>query len=180
MNKDWNPYCETAFNGLRYNSMNWDKPEFARPITRIYYFGVFDAGNPNPTGLISESALKNKMEGKKTVLDHCLSPQFICRMILDNPDIYLSDYEKFKEVYYYSCRTIVVTQEENDALSKLTINDGNTYKVLVPTNLKYNHLGIKLYMRPDSTNKWKLAEEIETNILDVPQELLNYEKDFLV
>jgi galactose-1-phosphate uridylyltransferase len=101
-------------------------------------------------------------------------------MILDNPDIYLSDYEKFKEVYYYSCRTIVVTQEENDALSKLTVNDGNTYKVLVPTNLKYNHLGIKLYMRPDSTNKWKLAEEIETNILDVPQELLNYEKDFLV
>lgn len=180
MKKDWNPYCETAFNGLRCNSANWGKPEFARPITRIYYFGVFDAGNPNPTGLISEKALQNKKEGNKTVLDHCLSPQFICRMILDNPDVYLSDYEKFKEVYFYSCRTIIVTQQENEALSALTINDGNDYKVLVSTDLKYNHLGIKLYKRPEKVNKWKLAEEIETNILNVPKELLEYERKFLV
>lgn len=178
--KDWRPYCETAYHGLRCNQGNWGKPEFARPITRIYYFGVFDAGNPNSTGLISENALKNKEKKGKTVLDHCLSPQFICRMILDNPETHLSSLEAFQRVYWYSCRTIVVTQEENEALSALTSNDGNTYQVKVPTNLKYNHLGIKLFKRPEGKTRWNLAEEIESNILDVPQELLNYEEKFLV
>ena len=46
-------YCETTFNCLKANVHNWGKPEYSRPISRIYYSGVFDCGNPNPTGLIS-------------------------------------------------------------------------------------------------------------------------------
>ena len=124
MKKDWKYYCETTYNALKANVHNWGKPEFARPITRIYYIGVFDCGNPNPSGLISESALDNKENKKKVVLDHCLSPQFIGRMILDNPDTYLSDFNRFKNVFWYSTRTIVVTQKENESLSELTENDG--------------------------------------------------------
>lgn len=178
--KDWKVYCETTYNSLRCNVHNWGRPEFARPITRIYYIGVFDCGMPNPTGLISENALKNKSVKKKVVHDHCLSPQFIGRMILDNPDVYLTDFDRFKSIFWQSCQTIVVTQEENDALAALTSNDGVTYQVQVPTHLKYHYLGIKLNKRPDNSNRWNNATPIESNILEVPEELINYEKRFLV
>ena len=149
--KDWKSYCETTYHSLKANLHNWGDPKYARPITRIYYIGVFDAGLPNPTGLISENALKNKSLKKKVVYDHCLSPQFISRMILDNPDVYLSSLSKFQEIFLLSCQTILVTAEENLELSYLTSNDGDTYQVKVPTHLKYNHLGIKLYKRPEDS-----------------------------
>ena len=182
MKKDWKYYCETAYNALKANVHNWGKPEFSRPITRIYYISVFDCGNPNPTGLISENALQHKENKKKVVIDHCLSPQFIGRMILDNPDIYLNNFEKFRNSFWYSTRTIVVTQQENDALSELTDNDGINYQVKVPTNLKYNHLGIQLHQRHENRTMWKrkFCDPMDTNILDVPEELLKYEQRFLV
>jgi hypothetical protein len=71
-----------------------------------------------------------------------------------------------------------VTKKENTSLSLLTVNDGYDYKVHVPTNLKYNHLDIKLYERVGSF--WKNSIPIKSNIIDVPQELLDYEKRFLV
>jgi len=182
MKKDWKYYCETTYNALRANVHNWGKPEFARPITRIYYIGVFDCGNPNPSGLISESALQNKENKQKVVLDHCLSPQFIGRMVLDNPDVYLSDFNRFQNVFWYSTRTVVVTQKENEALSELTENDGMFYQVKVPTDLKYNHLDIKLHRRQENRKSWKrkFCDSMDTNIIEVPKELLEYEKKFLV
>ena len=178
--KDWKSYCETTYHSLKSNLHNWGDPKYARPITRIYYIGVFDAGLPNPTGLISENALKNKSLKKKVVYDHCLSPQFISRMILDNPDVYLSSLSKFQEIFLLSCQTILVTAEENLELSYLTSNDGDTYQVKVPTHLKYNHLGINLYKRPEHSVRWNKSVPIDSNILDVPEELKEYEKQFLV
>lgn len=178
--KDWTIYCETTFNSLKANLHNWGRPEFARPITRIYYIGVFDAGLPNPTGLISENALKNKSVKQKVVHDHYLSPQFIGRMILDHPEVYLTDFDKFKSIFWQCCQTIVVTQQENDALAALTSNDGVNYQVKVPTHLKYSHLGIKLNKRPEGTMRWNQSKPIDSNILDVPEELIEYEKEFLV
>ena len=35
-------YCETTFNCLKANVHNWGKPDYARPISRIYYSGVLD------------------------------------------------------------------------------------------------------------------------------------------
>ena len=178
--KDWKSYCETTYHSLKSNLHNWGDPKYARPITRIYYIGVFDAGLPNPTGLISENALKNKSLKKKVVYDHCLSPQFISRMILDNPDVYLSSLSKFQEIFLLSCQTILVTAEENLELSYLTSNDGDTYQVKVPTHLKYNHLGINLYKRPEDSVRWNKSVPIDSNILYVPEELKEYEKQFLV
>ena len=115
MKKDWKVYAEKTFNNLKANSHKWrSSPNWDRAITRDYYIGVFDCGNPNPTGLISENAFHNKLNKTKTVQDHCLSPQFVGRMIMDNQDKYLSDYETFEKVFWYSCRTIIVTQRENE------------------------------------------------------------------
>lgn len=181
MKKNWKIYCQKTFNNLKANQHEWEtSPEWKRAISRDFYLGVFDSGNPNPTGFISEEAYVNKINKKKTVFDHCYSPQFIGRMIMDNRNIYLSDYHKFEQVFWYSCSTIIVVQKENENLSNLTINGDDGYKVLVPTHLKYKELGIKLFKRPEKKNKWIDAQPVETNILNVPQELLEYEKQYLV
>ena len=144
--------------------------------------GVFDCGNPNHTGFISQTAYNNKLEGKKTVYDHYLSPQFIGRMILDNPDKYLSDFNVFRDLFWKSCGTVVVTAEENIKLSKLTENNDNYYKVFVPTDKKYEHVGIKLLSRPDKKQKWKGVDVIESSTTDLyfPDDLIDYEKVYLV
>ena len=178
--KDWKAYCKTSFNALKSNLEDWGKPEFYRPITRIYYINVFDCGLSNFTGLVSEKALENKLNKKKVVYDHCLSPQFIGRMILDNPDKYLTDYSVFKSLFWESCKTVMVTQEENFALAALTENNGQDYKVLVPTNKKYNYLGINLYFRPQKHGRWSESVPLDTNLIETPENLLEYEKQFLV
>ena len=45
--------------------------------------------------------------------------------------------------------------------------------------MKYNHLNIFLYKRDQGKIHWKYAKQIESNILDVPEELLQYEKQYL-
>ena len=178
----WEEYCETTYNSLKANVHNWGKPEFFRPLTRIYYMGVFDCGNPNHTRLISETAFSNKQVGRKTVHDHYLSPQFVGRMILDHPDQYLSDFGVFRDIFYKSCGTIIVTAEENIRLSHLTNNDGDDYKVYVPTDQKYQHLGINLLSRPTKVRSWRgvMLDKASEDDLHFPEHLIKYEKDYLV
>jgi len=178
----WEEYCETTYNSLKANVHNWGRPEFFRPLTRTYYMGVFDCGNPNHTNLISQSAYDCKRRGAKTVFDHYLSPQFVGRMILDNPDVYLTDYSVFRETFYKSCGTIIVTAEENIQLSHLTNNDGEDYKVYVPTDQKYQHLGINLLSRPVRVTSWKkvMLDKASESDLHFPDQLLEYEKNYLV
>ena len=101
-------------------------------------------------------------------------------MILDNPDVYLVNYEEFQKMFWLSCQTIIVTQEENEQLSSLTTNNNDGYKVAIPTNLKYNHLGINLLKRLEGKTRWKDAVMMESNMIDTPKELLEYEEKFLI
>ena len=173
--KNWEAYCETAFNNLKGSLHNWGKEDYYRPITRTFYINVFDCAGVNHTGFISESAINNP---KERTHDHCLSPQFIGRMVMDNPDKFLNDYESFKNLFWIACSTITVTKEENTSLSNLTENDGYDYKVKVPTNLKYEHLEIKLRKRIGA--RWADSVPMNTSIIDVPKELLDYETQFLI
>ena len=172
--KNWKAYCQVAFNALNANIDNWGDPDFYRPITRLFYEQVFSSGY-NHSGLISEEAMNNP---EQRTNDHCLSPQFICRMIMDNSEIYLSDYDIFENLFNLARMTICVTKNENKQLSMLTDNDGKDYRVYVPTDLKYQHLGIKLYKKIGS--QWKDSVEYDDNIIPAPKDLLNYEKNFLV
>ena len=172
--KDWKAYCKVAYNALCSTLEFWGDPKFFRPITRNFYEQVFSSGY-NHSGMISEDAMNNP---DKRTHDHCLSPQFICRMIMDNPEIYLDDYDVFENLFLIARTTICVTKKENKQLSLLTDNDGINYKVYVPTNLKYKHLGITLYERFGS--KWTDSNISEDNTIEVPSDLLQYEKNFLV
>ena len=172
--KNWKAYCQVAFNALNSNIDHWGDPDFFRPITRTFYEQVFRSGY-NHTKLISEEAMNNP---NQRTHDHCLSPQFICRMIMDNPDVYLSDYVIFENLFHLARMTICVTKDENKRLSLLTENDGIDYRVYVPTNLKYQHLGIKLYQKTGAS--WKNAVRYYDNVIPAPSDLLEYEKNFLV
>lgn len=181
MKKDWKVNCEKTFNNLNANSHKWGvSHEWNRAITRDFYLGVFDSGTPNPSGLISEDAYVHKMNNGKVTMDHCFSPQFIGRMVMDNREIYLNDYDKFKDIFWHSCKTIIVTPQENIKLSRLTSHTDDGYKVLVPTHMKYKHLNIKLYQRPNGKTAWKYSQPIGSNILEVIPELVEYEKNYLV
>ena len=183
MMEKWEVYAEGTFNNMRGNAHNWDRSfDDKRKISRDFYYGVFDAGNPNPTNLISEKALENQLskQYRLNTLDHYHSPQFVGRMIMANQKKYLEDYEEFKKIFLVCTQQIVVTKKENESLSFLTAPDKEDYKVLVPTNLKYNQLGINLYQRQEGKVRWKNSDPVDSNILEVPEDLLEYEKRYLV
>ena len=144
-----------------------------RSHTRLLYDQVFCCGEPNKTGYISLNAMENKKNKQRVCVDHCLSPQFVARMIYDNPDIWLNDFEKFKSLFYQCCLTIKVTPEENNKLSKLTENVNGNFTVHVPTDKKYDHLGIKLF-HPEKGFVNNIFDEL------VPRELVEYEEKYLV
>ena len=114
-------------------------------------------------------------KNKRATKDHILSPQFVARMIYDQPEIWLSDYEKFKNLFFISCQTIQITRTENDTLKNFTSNNNNNFVILVPTLQKYEEAGIRLYdqNRVAFVNN-SIFEEL------VPDELTNYEKQYLV
>lgn len=180
--KNWKSYCEVAFNDLRANLAKWGDEDCSRPITRGFYIRVFDLAQVNHMGLISEQALNNP---KQRTHDHYLSPQFIGRMIMDNPNPYLEDYELFENLFWLACSTITVTKAENKQLSLLTDNKQQNYKVLVPTDLKYKHLGINLYEAKNQIkrgHRWNLntVSEYVYDKLPAPSDLLEYERRFLI
>ena len=177
MKKNAYAYCELSYNSLKQHSHFWGNPDWTRPLTRVFYNFMFGAGT-NATGYISEKALQNKLNKKKTCQDHYLSPQFMGRMILDNQEKYLSDYETYKEIFELACSTVEVTVEENSILRQFTSNTDNDYKVYVPTDEKYERAGIKLYKRPEGKKYWKYALPTEEK-LQFPADLIVYEKQFL-
>ncbi len=178
-----NTYCEIAFNGLKANLYMWksrpDDKDVLRGVVRPYYDLVHSLSIP--TGYITTRALGEKRNDKYWVIckDHCYSPQFIGRMIMDNSEIYLEDYEKFKEIFYISCTTIDITPEENRKLSQLTSNRNDGFKIYVPTDKKYQHLNIELVERNYGTAWYNKPANPVSNYIQTPQELLNYEKQFL-
>ena len=99
---------------------------------------------------------------------------------MSNQEKYLGDYEEFKKIFLVCTQQIVVTKKENESLSFLTAPDKEDYKVLVPTNLKYNHLDINLYKRQEGKVRWKNSDPVDSNILEIPEDLLEYEKRYLV
>ena len=177
MKKNAYTYCEGSFASYQATKDNWGNPDWSRFLTRIFYNSMFGAGT-NPTGYISEKALQNKLNKKKTCQDHYLSPQFMGRMILDNQEKYLSDYETYKQIFELACSTVEVTVEENSILRQFTSNTDNNYKVYVPTDEKYEKAGIKLYKRPEGKKYWRYAQPTQEKLY-FPDDLIVYEKQFL-
>lgn len=177
-------YCLIAFNAMKANLDLWrsnpNDKDVLRGVTRPYYDLVHSLSIPS--GYITVNALEEKKNDSNWVIckDHCYSPQFVARMIMDHADIYLEDYDKFKNLFYKSCTTIDITPEENRKLSLLTSNQKGHFKIHVPTDKKYQHLNIQLVKRNYGRNWHQKPTDVVSNYIETPEEILNYEKQFLV
>jgi len=177
-------YCKIAFNGLKANVDEWftnrNCKDTVRAITHSFYNTVHSLSVPS--GLVSVEAVKKKREEPEWALckDHCYSPQFIGRMIMDNSDKYLNDYELYRKLFITACTTIIVTPEENRSLSFLTSNRNNDFKIYAHTDKKYQHLNIELVEKSQGL-KWYMKDmKPASNYIETPQELIEYETQFLI
>ena len=173
-------YCRGAFNALNAQREYYDPndEDIVRYCTKsIFYSAVFDC-QYGCTGLVSEES--RYLPNKKRTWDHLNSPQRVGHFVMDNMEIYLNDYEKFRDIFIWACTQILVTKVENTKLKQLTINTaGEELRILVPTDKKYEHLGIRLCKRPGNKGAYKNAILTDETI-PVPQEYLNWEKQFIV
>lgn len=176
-------YCRIAFKSLLANLNEWKETsdkDFKRGVTRIYYDLVHSLSIPS--GFITAKALEKKKQHPRwnVCKDHCYTPQFIGRMMMDNSHIYLQDFSKFRELFYVACTTIEILSEENRDLSLLTVNNKKNFTVSVPMNERYKHLGIELVERKTG-RRWYNKDTVPvSNIIQTPQEILDYEKQFLI
>lgn len=173
--KKWESFATVAFHAMKGALPLWynGSADIKRSMTRLLYDQVFSTGDPNKTGYISSDALSAKRKGLRVTKDHILSPQFVARMVYDNADVWLTDFEKFKSLFYMCCLTILVTPQENTKLSRLTENKDGEFKIYVPTHKKYEHLNIVLF-HPDKGVVTDVFKDL------VPRELVDYEKNYLV
>jgi len=174
MNK-WEDFALIAFHAMKGVLPFWKNANShqQRAMTRLLYDQVFCAGEPNKTGYISAAAMSAKRKGNKTTKDHCMSPQFVARMVYDNADVWLTDLDKFKTLFLMCCQTIEVTPDENNKLSQLTENKDGQFIIHVATHLKYDHLGIVLF-HPEKGAVRDVFEDL------IPSELIDYESNYLV
>lgn len=171
----WEDFALIAFHAMKGVLPFWKNANShqQRAMTRLLYDQVFCAGEPNKTGYISAAAMSAKRKGNKTTKDHCMSPQFVARMVYDNADVWLTDLDKFKTLFLMCCQTIEVTPDENNKLSKLTENKDGQFLIYIATHLKYDHLGIALF-HPEKGAVRDVFEDL------IPSELIDYESDYLV
>jgi len=193
MNNRSLPYCMIAFNSLKEFGKYWHIPEWKRPLSKIVYDNVFHSTNLH-TGFITRGSLNKRIEyeknpkfdkktGKKKpfqpCFDHYLSPQFVGRMIMDNPSAYLEDFDVFKNIFTLMTSVVETTNPENTKLRQLTSNKGGNYKVFASTDTKYEVAEIELLKRPKGETSW-IKATITDDKLYFPKDLIEYEKRFLV
>lgn len=178
-------YCYRTFMDfenlkiLDFWQTNRNNTDAVRSVTRPFYDLVHSLSVPS--GFITERALEKKRMEPTWVIcrDHCYSPQFIYQMLMDNHKLYINDYKKYFEIFKIACTTIDILSEQNKSLSLLTSNRGGKYKVYVPTDKKYQYLDIKLVSRNCGRGWYYKSADPVDNYITTPQEILEYEREFL-
>ena len=152
--------------------------DVVRAITRPFYDLVHACSIS--TGLITKTAFEKLQSNKKFVAtkDHCFRPQNTYQYMLDNRESFC-EFSMFRKWYIMCCSTILVVGKENDLLSVEGIdNRCGSYIIKVPTDQQYIHAGFDLYSY-STHSRWKdRTLKLESNLIDAPQELLEYEKKF--
>lgn len=177
-------YAEIIFTDLNAQLENWknkrNNPNAVRAITHGNYDRIHTCSVPS--GLVSEGAIKAKQNNKSFTFckDHCYRPQFMLMMFMDNPDIFLNDFNVLLEYIILSSTTILITPEENEILKKFTQNKKGVIKISVPTDKIYQKANIKLFERKTGKNWWNKDLKEVSNYLETPDVYLEYEKKYLV
>ena len=157
---------KTAFDVMKAALSLWQNdPEVdKRLISRIFY----DQGFKIASGYISHSAMT---PGIKTTEDHCFSPCFLGYVVMDMPEIFLTDKNIFRNFSIFGATTITVTPDENNRLRDQSYK--GSLKLTCSMKDKYVVEGIQLYE--------KGVGYVEGDFpLEVWPEVLEYEKQYLV
>ena len=151
--------------------------DVARSITRPWYDLVHSCSTP--TGLITQGAFDGKLKKQIATKDHCFRPQFVYRYMLDNHEKFV-DYEVFRKWFIMCTSTILVTGKENDNLSLGgTNNRGDEYQIVASTDQQYVFANLPLYEYSDDIRWQNKILSYASNLIEAPQELLDYEKRFI-
>ena len=164
----------------------WEKGNLANPRlwTRIYYegVGVIDSGWRTIDGQNYKDEKKKDENGKLMFTkDHFMMPQLFGQFLLDN--WYLVEKEDdFIEWGLLASQFIYTTKEENVDLSKQSPKGGSGFYGLKTGETfltysikdKYKVLGLKLWNEKDG--HFNQGNEFP---IDIPQEYLDYEKQYL-
>jgi len=173
MNKKEQVWFE-QFDIMQHKLERWKNGDITREGKRHICRTFYESIGSVKTGWQSQQSL---LKGAGITNDHVFIPQFIGRMIMDMGDVYLTDFEKYKELCEFACLTIQVTKGENKQLSQQTptimdLGDGYTF-LTCSIQDKYDELGITLWNKTEGT--W----EMNGFPMTVPQEIVDYESQFL-
>ena len=146
-----------------------------RPATRLFYDLAHSCSIE--TGLITKSAFLNRRtKGGKYTKDHVYRPQFICRFMLDNHEKF-QHFDDFFPWWLMCCSTVIVTPKENDELSiEGTDNRKGKFILKSRTDEQYSKMGLDLYSYSKESRWVNKTIEPVSNMIIVPQELQDYEK----
>ena len=177
-------YAEIVYTDLRAQGENWNKKRNNRNTVRGITHGNYDRIHTlsTPSGLVSKSAIEQKLKDSKFVFtkDHAYRPQFIMQMFMDNPEVFLTDFNVFLEYIILASTTILITSKENDKLKSFTKNKNGEILIKVPTDKIYQEAGIELLETQSGRGWWKRDLKPADNYLPTPDLYLEYEKKFLV
>ena len=135
-----------------------------RSLWRLFYNNISSV----PSGYVSTKIIDidsgtKKMTGDREVQEHWSTPEMVGKFIFDNADVYLNDYEKFRQLYIACSTTIRTLHSENQTLRQqkdVTVLD------------KYNKAGIDLF--GESRVVWH-GEPFPLGHL-LPQEVIDYDR----
>lgn len=169
MNSNQEKVCFTVFNQMKLQLPMWRDDRYAnRYVERTFYNGV----SIIQSKLFSKNARFNPKK-LKVVNEHCFTPQLIGRFIFDNHQIYLNDYDKFREIYIIASTTIKTLDTEN-----ILLRQQNNIPILE----KYKTAKIDLwgptgFIKYDSPFPLSLPNEIiEYDKQIIKENLTNYKK----
>ena len=177
-------YAEVVYTDLRSQIELWNRKRNNKHIVRGITHGNYDRIHTlsTPSGLVSKSAIEEKLKNPKFVFtkDHAYRPQFIMQMFMDNPDVFLTDFNIFLEYVILASTTILITSKENDKLKGFTKNKNGEILIKVPTDKIYKESGIELLEVQRGIGWHKRNLKPADNYLLTPDLYLEYEKTFLV
>jgi hypothetical protein len=177
-------YAEVIFTDLRAQIELWNKKRNNRHICRGITHGNYDRIHTlsTPSGLVSKLAIEEKRKNSKFIFtkDHAYRPQFMMQMFMDNPEVFLTDFNIFLEYIVLASTTILITPEENNKLKNFTKNKNGKILIKVPTDKIYQEAGIELFETQSGRGWYNRDLKPADNYLPTPDVYLEYEKKFLV
>lgn len=165
MNNNQEKVCYTCFHRMKATFYMWRDPQFKqRALWREFYIQISTIRSPWKSVKSVEKDYANEKD--RIVDEHWSTPELVGKFILDNADVYLEDYDKFRDLYITCSQTIQTLHSENLLLRE---------QKDVPVLEKYKEAKIDLI---GPHNEVRLYDELFPFTL--PEELIEYDKKLIL